>query len=156
MANQPRKPATRSTSPRPTAPPPRAPEPPPSGAAVGITVFASIVLMVAGFSQALMGIVAIVNDQFFVLGAEYVFAFDTTTWGWIHLVLGVVVGAAGFGLFTGRVWARTVGVVVAIVSIIANFLWMPFQPFWSILLIVLAFYVIWALTGHGRDITRTM
>lgn len=129
---------------------------PPSGAAVGLTVFTAIILMVAGFSQAMMGLIALVNDQFFVLGTEYVFAFDTTTWGWIHLLLGAVVCAAGFGLFAGAVWARTVGVAIAVVSVIVNFVWIPYQPVWSVLLIVFALYVIWALTTHGRDITRKL
>jgi hypothetical protein len=128
--------------------------PPTSGAAVGFTVFASIMLMIAGFNQVLAGLVALVNDEFFVLGEEYLFKFDATTWGWIHLLVGLLVLASGFGLFSGAVWARTVGVVVAALTIVVNFLWIPIYPLWSIVLITLAIFVIWALTVHGRDITR--
>jgi hypothetical protein len=125
-----------------------------SNAAVGLTVFAAIVMMIAGFSQVIMGLVALFNDQFFVVGKEYIFTLDTTTWGWIHLLLGALVCAAGFGLFAGAVWARTVGVIIAIVAVMANFLWIPFTPVWSLMIIALNMYVIWALTAHGTDITK--
>ena len=75
-----------------------------------------------------------------------------TTWGWIHLIAGIVVFIAGIYLLSGQVWARTIGVIMAIVSILANFAWLPWYPFWSILMIVAAGFVIWALTVHGRDI----
>lgn len=127
---------------------------PRSGAAVGFTVFASIVLMIAGFNQVMMGLIAVINDTFYVKGEEYLFQFDVTTWGWIHMLLGAVLALAGFGLFAGAVWARTIGVIVASVSVVANFLWLPYYPIWSLVLIALAVFVIWALTVHGRDITE--
>jgi hypothetical protein len=74
-------------------------------------------------------------------------------WGWIHLVIGLAAVFAGFGLFSGRVWARTVGVLVAGLSIIANFAWLPYYPGWAVLIIAFDVFVIWALTAHGRDIT---
>lgn len=126
---------------------------PPNRAAVGLTVFAAILLMLGGFMQVMMGLIAVINDTFFVVGQEYLFQFDVTTWGWIHMLIGAVLAVAGFGLFAGAVWARTIGVIVAILTVIANFLWIPYSPIWSLLLIALALYVIWALTTHGRDIT---
>lgn len=126
-----------------------------SSAAVGATVFAAIVMMFAGFVQAIQGLVALFDDSFYVITREYVFKFDVTTWGWIHLILGVVVCVAGGALFWSAVWARTVGVIVASVSIITNILWMPYYPVWALLIIALCLYVIWALTIHGRDITTT-
>jgi hypothetical protein len=126
---------------------------PPNRAAVGLTVFAAILLMLGGFMQVMMGLIAVINDTFFVIGQEYLFKFDVTAWGWIHMLVGAVLAVAGFGLFAGAVWARTIGVIVAILTVIANFLWIPFYPIWSLLLIALALYVIWALTTHGRDIT---
>ncbi|HEY5858074.1 MAG TPA: glycosyltransferase [Aldersonia sp.] len=71
--------------------------------------------------------------------------FDTTTWGWIHILVGALLLAAGFGLFTGATWARIVAIIAASLSIIANFLWLPYYPAWSILLIALAIVVIWAI-----------
>jgi len=126
-----------------------------SGGAVGVIVFAAVLMILEGTMQALQGFVAIVDDQRFVIRGDYVFEFDVTTWGWIHLALGVIIALAGFGLFSGAVWARTVAVIVAMVSIVANFLWMPYYPIWSLTLVALGVFVIWAVTAHGRDITVT-
>jgi len=123
-----------------------------SAAAVGVTVFASVMMIMTGFFQAIAGIVALVNDQFYVAGPEWVFQFDTTTWGWIHLTLGVLVALAGVALFSGAVWARTVGVVLAILCGVAAFAWLPWYPIWALVLITAAVVVVWALTAHGRDI----
>ena len=120
--------------------------------AIGYEAFAAIMLIVIGFFHAFAGIVALVDDQFYVVGNEWVFQFDVTTWGWIHLLMGLVVLLAGLGIFTGNVVARTVGVVVAAISAIANFLWLPYYPVWSIVIIALDIAIIWALTVHGRDI----
>jgi hypothetical protein len=121
--------------------------------AVGWTIFASIMLMLGGAFQAIYGMVALFNDEFYVVGQEWTFEFDITTWGWIHLILGIAVALAGAGLFSGNVAARSVGVIVASISAVANFMSLPYYPIWSTLVIVLDIAVIWALTLHGRDIT---
>ena len=72
-----------------------------------------------------------------------------TTWGWIHVIVGVVAVLAGIGLFTGAVWARAVAVLVAAISILVNFAWLPYYPVWSILIIAFDVFVIWALTAHA-------
>lgn len=123
-----------------------------SRGAVRLTAFAAIVLMLAGFSQVMLGMVALINGPFFVAGQDRVLALDVTTWGWVHLLLGAGLCVSGFGLFAGAVWARTVGVVVAALSAVALFAWLPTYPVWSMVLIALAVGVIWALTVHGRDI----
>jgi hypothetical protein len=125
-----------------------------SAGAVGVTVFAGILMIMTGVFHAIQGIVALVNDNFFVVGKEYVFTFDMTGWGWAHLVLGVVVATAGFFLFQAATWARTVAVIAASLSIIANFLWMPYYPVWSLTVIAFNVFVIWAVTMHGRDILQ--
>jgi hypothetical protein len=125
-----------------------------SAGAVGITVAAGVIMVLSGFLQAMQGLVALFNDEFYVVGEEYIFQFDVTSWGWIHLLMGTVVALAGIGLFHGAVWARTVAVVVASISIIANFLWMPYYPLWSLTVIAFDVFVIWAATMHGRDITE--
>ena len=84
--------------------------------------------------------------------ANWVFRFNVTTWGWLHIVGGVIALLAGFGLFTGSVLARTVAVIVAVISAVASFMWLPYYPFWSILIIAFDLLVIWSLTAHGRDI----
>src|SRR4029077_7507420 len=99
------------------------------------------------------GLVALINDTFYVAGEEWVFEFDVTTWGWIHLLLGILVAAAGVFVLVGQVWARTVGVIVATFSAVVNFAWLPYYPVWGVIIIALDVFVIWALTVHGRDIT---
>jgi hypothetical protein len=125
-----------------------------SGVAAGFSVFAAIMMMMLGIYQAIAGLVALVNDEFFVVGEEWVFKFDATTWGWIHLLIGIVVALAGAGVLTGAVWARTVGVALALLSGLAAFAWLPWYPIWALVLIALDVFVIWALTAHGRDVAR--
>jgi hypothetical protein len=125
-----------------------------SSGAVGLTVFAAVMMIMIGIFQSIAGIVALVNDEFYVVGEELIFQFDLTTWGWIHLLLGVLIALAGVGLFSGQVWARTVGVILAVISAVVMFAWLPWYPLWAILIITLDVFIIWALTAHGRDITR--
>ena len=125
-----------------------------SGGAVVLTTFASVILMIAGVFQSLAGLTAIVNDEVFVTTEDYLLKADVSGWGWVHLSLGIVLFLAGLGLLQGAVWARTVAVVLASLSAIANFLWLPVQPWWAIIMITLNIFIIWAVTAHGRDITK--
>lgn len=125
-----------------------------SGLAAGFSVFAAVVMMLIGFFQAIAGVVAVFNSSFYVVGEKWVFQFNATTWGWIHLILGIVVFLAGVGLYSGAVWARTVGVILAVIVAVLSFAWLPWYPIWAIILITLSVFVIWALTAHGRDITK--
>jgi hypothetical protein len=123
-----------------------------SGWAVGFILFAAIMMIMVGIFQAFDGLVAIFNDTFFVATRRYLFQFDVTAWGWIHLILGVVVALAGWGLLSGRTWARVVGITVAVLSAVANFLWLPYYPFWALTIIALDVFVIWAIAVHGREL----
>ena len=126
-----------------------------SGWAVSFTLFAAVMMLMAGTFQALAGLVAIFQNEFYVATRNYLFQFDATTWGWIHLVVGLVVAFAGWGLLSGRTWARVVGITLALVSAIANFLFIPYYPFWALTVITLDIFVIWALTAHGHDLQTT-
>jgi hypothetical protein len=126
--------------------------PAPSGLAVGITTAAAIFLMIGGICHAMQGVVGIATNEFYVTTQHWVFQFDVTTWGWIHIIVGAITVLAGIGLFSGAVWARTVAVAIAAVSILVNFAWLPYYPLWSILVIAFDMFVIWALTAHGRDV----
>ena len=83
---------------------------------------------------------------------KWLFQFDITTWGWIHILIGLIGAATGVALLSGTFWARIVGVVIASVSVIANFLWLPYYPLWAMIIIAFDVFVIWALTAHGQDI----
>jgi hypothetical protein len=120
--------------------------------AVGWAGFAGIMLVVVGVIDFIQGLVAVANDEFYVVTNDWVFKFDVTTWGWIHMILGIVLVLAGIGIFSGNVAARTVGVIVAALAAIVNFAWLPYYPVWSIIVISVCVAVIWALTAHGRDI----
>jgi hypothetical protein len=116
----------------------------------GMTTFAGVMMIVAGAFNAIEGLVALFRNEVYVVGTEYVFAFDLTAWGWTYLIIGSVVAAAGFAVLSGKVWGRAVGVGIAIVSMLANFLFIPYYPVWSLLIIALNVFVIWALCAGGR------
>jgi hypothetical protein len=119
--------------------------------AVGLILFAAIMMIMTGVFQALQGLVAIFENEFYVATRNYTFQFDATSWGWIHLVIGLVVAFAGWGLLSGRTWARAAAIALAVLSAIANFLFIPYYPFWSLLIITLDIFVIWAIAAHGGD-----
>jgi hypothetical protein len=126
----------------------------PSSWAIGWTAFAGIMMIMGGIFHAIAGLAALVDDEFYVVTRNYVFEFDITTWGWIHLVVGIIVAFAGAYLFTGSVLARTVGVIIAVMSVVIGFAWMPYYPIWGIAIVAIGISVIWALTAHGRDIVE--
>ncbi|WP_280419670.1 DUF7144 family membrane protein [Nocardia carnea] len=115
------------------------------GFAAGAAIGASILLLTVGVLSVLEGIAAVARDELFVVGIDYVYEFDITTWGWIHIVLGAVLIVAALGLMTGTTWGRVLAIVVAALSILANFLWLPYYPWWSTLVIALNIVVIWAI-----------
>ncbi|CAG7588606.1 DUF7144 family membrane protein [Rhodococcus opacus] len=116
------------------------------GVAAGTSIGAAIIMVTVGIIQFCQGIAAVAENEVFVSGVNYVYKFDLTTWGWIHIVLGVLVAAVGLALLTGAGWARVSAIVIAAVSIFANFLWLPYYPWWSVLIIALDVVVIWAVS----------
>jgi hypothetical protein len=120
-----------------------------SGWAVGGIVFAASMLTLAGVFQAIAGLVAIFNDDFYVVARNYTFDLDVTAWGWIHLIVGVLLVITGFGLFSRRPWAGVTGIVLAMLSALANFFFIPYYPIWALVVIGLDIWVIWALTRPG-------
>jgi hypothetical protein len=129
-------------------------EPEQSTGWAGWAIFAGMMMIMIGSFHAIAGLAAIIEDSFYAVTPNYVFEFDSTTWGWIHLIMGIVVVLAGFGVFSGAVWARTIGVIMALISAIANFAFIPYSPFFSITIIIVDIFVIYALTAHGRELSR--
>ena len=105
--------------------------------------------MLIGCFQIIAGLVAIFDDEFYVVARNYTFNLDTSAWGWLHLLLGLLLLLTAFGLFTLRSWAVITAIGLASLSAIANFFFIPYYPFWSILVIALDVWVIWALTRPG-------
>jgi hypothetical protein len=126
----------------------------PSSWAVGGYAFAIVMLIIIGVFQAIAGLVAIIDDDFYVVGQNYTFNLDTTGWGWIHLLLGLLLILVGYFLYAGAAWAVVTAIVLAGLSAIVNFFFIPYYPFWSIVLIALDVWVIWALTRPGLVVAR--
>ena len=124
-------------------------EPTISGWVVGGITFAGTMLILIGMFQAIDGIAAIANDEFFISTTNYTFNLDTSAWGWIHLLLGILLVLAGWSIFAGKTWAAVVALTLAMLSAVANFFFIPYYPFWSLIMIALDCWVIWALTRPG-------
>jgi len=123
-----------------------------SGVALGFTYFAAIMMIVVGIFDGLQGLAAIIKKDYYAVGANYLWKLNVTGWGWINLVLGVVTLLAGIALLgSGALWARIVGVVLAGVVAVSNFMWLPYYPVWSAIIIAVCITVIWALAAHGRE-----
>ncbi|WP_280457468.1 DUF7144 family membrane protein [Nocardia carnea] len=112
----------------------------------GISISAACMLLILAVASILQGISALVDDEFYVIGIDYVYKFDTTTWGWIHLVLGILASICALGLLFGTAWGRYAALGIASLIILANFLALPYYPAWSMVIIALSVVVIWAVT----------
>jgi len=114
--------------------------------ASGVTVFGGTVLATVGLLQFFEGLSAVLNDNVYLSTSNYVYQFDLTTWGWIHLVMGVIAVGVGVAILASQPWAMAVGIGIAALSIMANFLFMPYYPLWALILIAINVAVIWALS----------
>lgn len=108
-------------------------------------MFAAVIMIISGIWNVLSGLTAIFQDAFFVKLPNYAFRIDVTPWGWIHLLFGILILAAGYGLLSGATWARMTAIFLIGLNATLQFLWMPYYPFWGILVIALDIVVIWAL-----------
>lgn len=122
--------------------------------AVGLMALGAVMLMIAGILDVMRGIAAIAEDDVFLTTPNYVFEFDLTGWGWVHLILGAVAVAVSIGLFQASTWARVAGVAIAGLVIIANFLSLPYYPVWSVVMIAISGFIIWALCTVRKDDAR--
>jgi hypothetical protein len=120
--------------------------------AFGVTTFAAVTLVTVSIFQILQAIAAIAEDEVFVSGINYSYSIDVASWGWIHLTLGLIALAIGFGLLAEQAWARVAGIVVAVLVALANFAWLPYYPLWSMLVIAFSVLVIWALTTQMKEV----
>lgn len=120
---------------------------------VGWIVFAGVMMMMIGVFHLIEGLVALFQDSYYLVNANGLTVHvDYTAWGWVHLLAGILVAVAGMGVLSGQVWARTIGVIMAVISALLNFAFIAAYPFWSAIVIALDVFIIMALTVHGRDI----
>lgn len=126
-------------------------ERPVGGWVAGLTLFASVMMMLAGIFGGLAGLAALLENRFYVLTGAYVYELDVTTWGWLHLLVGVAIAVTGFFVFSGQPWACAVGIACAALNALVNFLFIPYYPVWSLLIIALDVAVIWALATYARS-----
>lgn len=120
---------------------------------VGWIVFGSVMMLMVGTFHAIDGLVALFNDEYFVVGKSGLLVeVDFTTWGWVHLIAGVIMVIAGFCLMAGQMWARVVSVILAGLSAVLNLGFLAAYPIWSTIMIALDVLVIYAVTVHGREV----
>ena len=127
----------------------RTTEQPISGAAAGGIAFAVTMAGLVGMFQILQGLVAVFNDEFYVVTRNYTFDLDVSAWGWIHVIIGVLMLCVAFGLYAGALWAGIGGLAIAMLSALSNFFFIPYYPIWALLLIGLDAWIIWSLTRPG-------
>jgi hypothetical protein len=117
----------------------------------GWIVFAGVMVIIAGCLNLFYGVVAAVNDDWVGWTNRQNAFLDVSQWGWVHIILGLIVLLSGIGLFSGNVLARTVAVIIASISLVGNFFFIPVYPLWALTVITIDALVIWALTAHGRE-----
>lgn len=114
--------------------------------------FAGILMLLAGVFQGILGLVALLNDTFYVVGSEGLLIADYTTWGWVHLLFGVFLVIAGLSVLQGKAFGRTVGIILAFLSAVANLAFIPAYPIWSVVVITIDVLVIYGLAVHGGEL----
>jgi hypothetical protein len=119
---------------------------------IGMVVFAGTMLMLLGGFQFIQGLVALIRDNYYVVTRNgLLLELDYTAWGWIHLIIGVIAIVTGIGVLAGQTWARVVGIVIAVISALANLAFLSAYPVWSTIVIALDVLAIYALAVHGRE-----
>lgn len=120
--------------------------------AYGITLFAAVTLTVVGLFQFLEGLAAVLKDTVFVTTRKYVVSLDLTTWGWIHMTIGVIAVVVGVALLFDQLWARVAGIVIAVISALASFMFLPYYPGWALVVLAFDVAVVWALSTESADL----
>lgn len=118
----------------------------------GWVFFAGAMMLVVGGLEAIAGLVAIFKDNYYVVTEKSLLVFNYTAWGWIHLLLGIVIFLAGLAVMAGQMWGRVIGVFLAVLSFIANIAFLSAYPVWSVIAIIVDVMVIYALTVHGNEV----
>ena len=119
---------------------------------VGWIVFAGTMMMLLGVFHMFEGLIALFRHAYIAFPTSgLTIQVSYSQWGWLQLIAGALVFLAGLGLFTGRMWARTLAVVLVAISALINFAWANIYPFWSLTLLAIDLFVIYAIIAHGRE-----
>jgi hypothetical protein len=119
---------------------------------VGWAYFAAFMMMLLGVLQGIAGLAGIFKDNYYVVTQSHLLVWNYKAWGWINLILGIIILLAGLELLRGAMWARIVAVFLAILSFIANMAFINAYPFWSIIMMIVDAFIIYALTVHGGEL----
>ncbi len=119
---------------------------------VGWIYFAAVAMIISGILNIINGLVAVFNDDWVLFDSRETLLLDISGWGWLHILMGIVVLVSGIGITKGHVMARIVAVVGVSISVIANFVFLPAFPFWSIVIIIVDMLILWALIVHGDEL----
>jgi len=117
----------------------------------GGMIFAAVLMLLLGVMQFFQGLAAVIKDSFYVVAPNYAYELDTSAWGWIHMIIGILVAVTGFFLFSGADWARGVGIALAVLSAISQFFFLPYYSIWALVIIALDVFVIWALATAPKS-----
>lgn len=110
--------------------------------------FAGVMMVILGSLDVIWGLAAIVNDEVVVVGGHGALIFDLTTWGWIQLILGLVIGLTGLGLLVGNSVARVLGIFLLAINATLQVVWFTAAPLWAFLMIILDVVIIYQLTAN--------
>ena len=119
---------------------------------VGWVIFGGVVMIMLGLFHIIDGLVALFERGYYlVTSSQLVVHVNYVTWGWVHLAIGAVFLLTGFGVLAGLLWARVIGIALAVLSAIVNLAFLAAYPVWGVILIALDILVIYALAMHGRE-----
>jgi hypothetical protein len=119
---------------------------------VGFIVFAGMLLVVSGVFTLAEALYALIDETFYLQADGQVLLLGITTWGWLHLVLGCLQLLVGFALLRGVMWARVATVLVVGLNAISQMVFLPAYPLWSVTVIALDIFVVWAVCVHGTEV----
>ena len=118
--------------------------------AAGLVLFAGVMMVANGVLSVFEGAVGVSKDAVYATTPNYAYRFDVTSWGWVHIALGAVVLLTGLGVIAGRAWARYLGILFVSLTLLANFMFLPYYPLWALVVIAIDVFVLWALCVYRR------
>lgn len=118
----------------------------------GWVVFAGVMMMIAGVLWTIQGLVAVFKNDIVIFGEEGALFLNVTGWGWVHILLGLLLLLSGILVVSGNMFGRTMAVIIVTLSIIVNFIWLPVYPIWSIVIITIDVFILYAVIVHGREL----